>query len=157
MIARAAAATSAVSTTVEDDMDATLARPAYLRNRTKPGSLDVRLADRWGCQVSTARSRRERSMSDALDVMEELVRTGATEKLGHYLALFDAVLAGQPQLPKLDAVYAADCADAEEELAQAAYRRNPTKDTARDWLRALGRESRSNEPVMSALREKWGL
>jgi hypothetical protein len=157
MIAPAAVATSAVSKTVEDRMGDRMASPAYLRNHNKPGSLDLRLADRWGCQVSTGRSRRERSMSDALDVMEELVRMGDTERLGHYLALFDAVLAGQPQLPKLDAVYAADRADAEEELAQAAYRRNPTKDTARDWLRALGRESRTNEPVMSALRAKWDL
>ena len=153
---------SAPATTAEPrlrsvSMRAKIERPAYLRNHNRPGSLPVRCADRWGCQVTTARARIERSMSDALDVMEELVRMGATEKLGHYLALFDAVLAGQPQLPKLDAVYAADVADAEEEMAQANYRRNPTKETAREWLRALGREARSNEPVMAALRDRWAL
>jgi len=96
-------------------------------------------------------------VDDVLVLCEELVRMGDTERLGHILSLLDAVLAGQPGLPKLDAVYAADVADAEEELAQAAYRRNPCKETARDWLRALGRESRTNEPVMAALREEFAL
>jgi hypothetical protein len=157
MIARAAAATSAVSTTVEERMGDTLARPAYLRNLGKRGSQSIRLADKWGCQVTTARSRAERAVSDTLDVMEDLVRVGDTERLGHILALMDAVLAGQPALPKLDAVYAADTAEAQEELAHAAYRKNPTKETARTWLRALGKESRANEPVMAALRQKWEL
>jgi hypothetical protein len=158
MIATAATISTTVkAATSEVRMDANLDRPAYLRNLNGKGSLPVRCSEKWGCQVTTARTRIDRSMADALDVMEELVRMGDTERLGHYLALFDAVLAGQPQLPKLDAVYAADCADAEEELAQANYRRNPTKDTARDWLRALGRESRTNEPVMAALRLKWEL
>jgi hypothetical protein len=158
MIATPASISTKVKTAVSEvRMDANMERPAYLRNLEKRSSQSVRLADKWGCQVTTARSRAERAVSDALDVMEDLVRVGDTGRLGHILALMDAVLAGQPQLPKLDAVYAADVADAEEELMQAAYRKNPTKDTARDWLRALGRESRTNEPVMAALRVKWEL
>jgi hypothetical protein len=138
-------------------MGANLERPAYLRNLNGRPSLFLRCADKWGCQATTARSRVERSMSDALDVVEELVRMGDTERLGHYLTLFDAVLAGQPQLPKLDAVYQHDHADAHEDVAQAEYRKDPCIRTARKWFDQLGREGRSAEPVMAALRAKWGL
>lgn len=157
MIARTAVATSAVSTTVAERMGDNLDRPAYLRNGAHVASADFRLADTWNCQIRTARARRERAVDDFLDVVVDAVTHGDTDKLGHYLALLDAALAGQPQLPKLDAIYHSDKADLAEDAAALEYRRAPSKQTARAWLDALGKESRHNEPLMACLREDWSL
>ena len=126
------------------------------RNHAHVASVDYRLSEKWGCQVGTAKSRRERALNDFLDTVEQCLAMHDTERLGHMLSLLDAALAGQ-HAPRIDAVYQADCADAEEELAQAEYRKNPCKQTARAWLDALGREARQNEPVMGELRTEWGL
>lgn len=132
-------------------------RPApRARNVTPRVSLDVRLSERWGCQVTTARARREQAVQNVADVMEECLRIGDTDRLGKILNLFDAVLAGHPDLPRLDAIYQHDRTDAEEDMAQAEFRRNPCLRTARQWFDALGREGRSNEPAMAALRREWG-
>jgi hypothetical protein len=131
--------------------------PAYLRNGAHVASADLRLADKWACQFRTARARRERCVDDFIDVIEDAVAHGDTEKLGHYLSLLDAALAGQPQLPKLDAIYHSDKHDIAEDLAALEYRRAPSKQTARAWLDALGKESRGNEPLMNCLRLEWEL
>lgn len=125
-------------------------------HHSQSASIDVRLSQRWRCQLSTARARRERSLEDFLDTVEECLALRQTERLGHMLSLLDAALAGQ-HLPRIDAIYQADKADAEEELAQAEYRKNPCKETARVWLDKLGQEARHNEPVMGELREMWRL
>lgn len=114
--------------------------------------------DRWRCQsISTTRSRRNRTVTDMMDIFEELLAIGDTERLGHYLTCLDAVLAGQPVTPKLDAIYNCDEMDATEDLKEAAYRRNPNKQTAREWFDHLGKEARANEPAMASLRQEWSL
>jgi hypothetical protein len=152
-----APATTAPVSEGSEFMAANVAKPAYLRNRAHVASADYRLADRWGCQVGTAKSRRERCVRETLDVVETYLALGDTAALGHILSLLDATLAGHPELPKLDAIYYQhDAADATEDGKQAEYRHNPCLRTARAWFDELGREGRSNEPVMAALRQQWG-
>ncbi len=131
-------------------------RPArHSRNLNGRQSVDVRLSEKWNCQFSTARARRQRVVDDVLAVLEAHLALGDTDAVGHIVALIDATLAGQPDLPRLDAIYLCDKADAEEDLAEAEYRRNPSIRTARAWFDALGREGRSTEPAMAALRAEW--
>ena len=127
--------------------------PRHLNGKA---SLPVRLADRWGRQPTAARTRFDRAVSDVLAGFEELIRMGDTERLGHYLSLFDAVLAGQ-DLPKLDALYTAADADAAEDVAEARFRRNPCKQTAKVLLDAMGREARCNPVAMAWLRKEYDL
>lgn len=82
---------------------------------------------------------------------------GNTERLEHYVNLFDAVLSGLPGVPRVDAIYQACRADVEEDVAEVEYRRNRCKQTARRWLDAMGREARADSPAMAALREEWSL
>jgi hypothetical protein len=115
-------------------------------------NVDVRLSERWGCQPSTARARRQRAVDDIVAVLREHLALGDTDEVGHIMALIDAVLAGPAPA---EAIYLCDKADAEEDLAEAEYRRHPCVRTARRWFDALGREGRSTEPAMAALREEW--
>jgi hypothetical protein len=87
------------------DMRQTVRHRTNGRNLNGHGSLDVRLSDRWACQPTTARARRERSLEDVLATMEEARAMGRTALLEHYVNLFDAVLAGLPGLPRVDAIY----------------------------------------------------
>lgn len=130
------------------------ARPHHLAQR---GSLDLRLAERWGCQVTTARARREQAIKNAADVLEELLRMGDRERLGQIFDLFDAVVAGYPDSPKIDPLYDACRADIEEDMAELEFRRQPSRDTARGWYERLGREGRQNTPAMAQLRRDWNL
>jgi len=138
-------------------MDANIGSPGSARNLNGRGSHSIRLSDRWQCQPTTARARFDRAINDVLDGLEELVRMGEMDRLGHYLSLFDAVLAGHPELPKLDALYDAADADAHEDACEAAFRRNPCKQTARSLLDAMGKESRANPAAMAWLRMEYGL
>jgi hypothetical protein len=131
--------------------------PAYLRNRAHVASADYRLADRWGCQIGTAKSRRERCVREMLDVVEVYLGLGDTQALGHILSLLDAALAGHPELPKLDAIYYANKADVAEDEAEIEYRRNPSPKTAKAWLDAMGHEARANPIAMAYLRAEHGL
>lgn len=139
------------------DMRQTVRHRTNGRNLNGHGSLDVRLSDRWACQPTTARARRERSLEDVLATMEEARAMGRTALLEHYVNLFDAVLAGLPGLPRVDAIYQACRADVAEDVAEVEYRRTPCKQTARRWLDAMGREGRADTVAMAALREEWSL
>ncbi len=138
-------------------MPGTVAHARPLRNLNGHASLDVRLSDRFGCQPSTARARRERSLEDVLATMEEARAMGNSGLLDHYVNLFDAVLAGLPGLPKVDAIWQACHDDVAEDVAEVEYRRHPCKQTARRWLDALGREGRADTVAMAALRQEWAL
>lgn len=145
-----------VSTTEGERMGHKVRLPYVRQNRAHVASVDHRLADRWGCAIGTAKARRERSIPDALAVIRACVESGDSERLGHYMSLFDAALTC-PAAEDTDAILVADRADAEEDVLECAYRENPSKQTARAWLDALGREGRANEPAMVALRERWEL
>ena len=131
-------------------------RPLHpARNLNGAPSVDCRLSDRWNCQRSTARARRQRALDDILAVIDAHLALGDTDAVGHIVALIDATLAGRTDLPRLDAIYIADKCDAEEDVKEAEYRRNPCVRTAREWFDALGRQGRSTEPAMAALRAEW--
>lgn len=138
----------------------TIAHTSYTAaqgHRAHVAALDYRLASKWGCRVGTAKARRERALGDVLDTLEACMLDGETERLGHYLSLFDAALIGTQGLSGRAALYAADRSDTEEDVIQCRYREQPSKKTAKAWFDALGRESRVNEPAMAALREEWDL
>lgn len=137
-------------------MTATVQLPGSNGHRAHVASVDHRLMDRWHCQIGTAKARRERATADFLDVIEACLAIGDTERLGHILSLVDSALVGLP-VQRPGAIHAADRADTEEDVLECGYRENPCKQTARAWFDALGREGRSNEPAMAALRQEWSL
>lgn len=133
-----------------------VALPYLPQNRAHVASVDVRLASRWGCQVGTAKARRERSLKDSLDVLEEYVLAADPANLEHFVSLYDAVLSHRVK-PAGNPLYVAGKADTSEDALEVEYRQAPSKETARAWLDALGREGRCNEPAMALLRQEWGL
>ncbi len=128
------------------------ARP--VRNLNGHPSVDIRLSERWGCQPSTARARRNRTIDDLLDLVDAYLTMGDNSAVGHILDQLNATMAGREQ-PKGDPIYLADKADAEEDVCEAEYRAHPSIRTARAWFDALGREGRSTEPAMACLRSQW--
>ena len=144
-----------VSTTVGDRMAPTVPLAIPAKNLNGHGSLFVRLADRWRCQVTTARARYERGVRDMQDAIEESVRMGDTERAGQLLTVFE--VAASCPADAADPLYTACRADAEEELFELEHRRTHSKHTARRWYEALGKEARANIPAMAELRKDFEL
>lgn len=139
--------------TSADRTPPTMRLPYQAVQRAHVASVDHRLMNRWDCPIGTAKARRERAIADIVVVVEECIACGDTDRLGHLMSLLDTA---RPVV-KSGSIHDANHADAAEDVLQAAYQRNPCKQTARAWFDSLGLEGRANEPAMAELREQWDL
>jgi uncharacterized membrane protein len=90
------------------------------------------LAMTWGTKESTAHDRLNNGHSVyrmVADANEALLRQGLTEEVSSRMAVIDSSLMGERVPTVKDADHAEDVADAEEDVAEAEFRRNPSPET----------------------------
>ena len=105
---------------------------ASVRGRTPMQRAIHALALAWGCKESTAQDRLNNGHSVyrlVADANEALLAEGLTEEVSSRMAVIDSSLMGERVPAAKDADHAEDVADAEEDLAEAEFRRNPCPET----------------------------
>jgi cyclophilin family peptidyl-prolyl cis-trans isomerase len=113
----------------------------------------ARLALEWGCKESTAHDRLNNGHSvygAVATANRVLIEHGCTEEVAVRMAVVDASLAGENIPAKDDAHHAHDIADAEEDVEQAAFRRNPCPETWERWRIKLHKELYRIQDLVSA-------
>lgn len=129
------------------------------RHYQPPLSVGVRteddlLGERWHMKNTSAHQHKLRLPADLVDVIEVKQMVGALDSLACYVRPIERAMAAAP---RSDAEYREEATDADEDRAQADYRRNPCVETARPLLRirAVMRQASMDHDLQIATR--WGL
>jgi hypothetical protein len=117
-----------------------------------------RLSMEWGCKESTAHDRLNNghSVYQAVAMANRvLLEHGCSEEVAVRMAVVDASLAGEHIPAKDEAHHAHDQADAEEDVEQAAFRRNPCPETWERWRVKLHKELYRIQDLVSAFDQEY--
>jgi hypothetical protein len=117
-------------------------------------SHDVRLAELWGCQVTTAHNRRMLVGQWIEDVLHCYKMAGDTASTATLLARIDAATAAQVPLSLPDAQYQAACADTAEDTAEAAWIRHGSDQALEMWIGKLSQELYAGTELLAHLRSE---
>jgi hypothetical protein len=110
----------------------TSTRPASAFHRTPMQRVHHALSLRWGCKESTVQDRLNNGHScfkACAEAVEELLVEGLTEEVASRMAEIDSAMMGSRIPTVADADHAEDVADAEEDVAEAEFRRHPCPET----------------------------